>query len=194
MKYSFAWSCTSAYAGSRSAGYCALPSLGFIKLYQLPRAGYLHTNKQTHILFDILQNTCIQHTQTKFIQSLVKNIFLVNVYSGIYVKWWIFKFGALHKLLKLGNFQVSDSRVWVNYNNCTTWINAVFMWLTKIHLAPTRACRWNKLIWIPTYDCFLSLRVHLKFGMLCWIWYRYINVSGFLSWKTLKEIFSERDP
>ena len=192
MKYSFAWSCTSAYAGSRSAGYCALPSLGFIKLYQLPRADYLHTNKQTNTysLWHIAKHMYSTHPNKVYTVSSEKYIFG----QRIYVKWWIFKFGALHKLLKLGNFQVSDSRVWVNYNNCTTWINAVFMWLTKIHLAPTRACRWNKLIWIPTYDCFLSLRVHLKFGMLCWIWYRYINVSGFLSWQTFKEIFSERDP
>ena len=134
LKYSLARSCTGTYAGSRLASNCALPSLGFIKLYQLPRAGYLHTNKQTHILLDILQNTCIQHTQTKFIQCLVKNIFLVDVYFGIYVKWWIFKFGALHKLLKLGNFQVLDSRVWVNYNNCTTRIYAD--WLSL--------CDWQK--------------------------------------------------
>ena len=107
----------------RQAIVPSLVYIDFVKLCQLPRASYL-TNR--HIFSLTYCKTYILNTPKQSLYSLVKNILFwsIYIYFGIYVKWWIFKFGTLHKLLKLGNFQVLDSRVWVNYNNCTTWIYA----------------------------------------------------------------------
>ena len=109
------------------------------------------------------KNTYIEHTQTNSTKSLVKNIFLVDVY---FVKWWIFKFGALQKLLKLGNFQVLDSRVWVKlqqlYNMDKCGLIVYIYVIDKNTLSPHQGL-------VVEINLSESLPSPLS-SLWCWIW------------------------
>ena len=105
------------------------------------------------------------HSNKVYTVSSEKYIF-VNVYFGIYVKWWIFKFGALQKLLKLGNFQVLDSRVGVRlqqlYNMDKCGLIVYIYVIDKNTLSPHKG-------FVIQINLSESLPTIVSFRW-CWIW------------------------